>query len=247
MRKKNSFTLKKSYIIICAIILLALFYILGGRGFIIDSLSAILGPMLSRISYLPTRDDILEKENVKLRQENAILSERVIAQEALLKDKNIDIKFPGPKLLTRILWFNLLPSKRVAHINRGSSQGVYSDMVALDPGGSFLGKVINVFNDSADILLLGDKSLRISVRIGDTIGALEATSDNKLMVNLVGSDSNIEVGMPVYTAGQGDALPQGIAIGRVSEVSPSGVEPFLTIKVNAFSDARAQEYIFLIP
>ena len=67
------------------------------------------------------------------------------------------------------------------------------------------------------------------------------------MVNLVGSDSNIEVGMPVYTAGQGDALPQGIAIGRVSEVSPSGVEPFLTIKVNAFSDARAQEYIFLIP
>jgi len=68
MRKKNSFTLKKSYIIICAIILLALFYILGGRGFIIDSLSAILGPMLSRISYLPTRDDILEKENVKDRE-----------------------------------------------------------------------------------------------------------------------------------------------------------------------------------
>ena len=234
-----------------AIFFLALFYISGIRnsfvGVFNNILAPVISPALETISAQEEKAKLFEEENNTLRQENLELKDKLAVTQTLLKDKDALSQYKADKkILTKILWYNIMPGNRVVHINKGRNDQIKENMAVVSAGGMLVGKTINVLDNSADVLLIDDPRFTISVQVQGITGLLNSNPDGATYISLVGVDDNVETGAEVRTAGQGDGLPQNLLVGRVSEASINGAEPFLNIKVLPLVDIKKQEYIFVI-
>ena len=236
---RNRKNIKTILFSIGAIFFLALFYISGIRNTLSGVFGNILAPVISPVLEISSaqRDKIkiFEEENNILRQENTELKDKLDVAQTLLKDKDALNQYKADKkILTKILWYSILPGSRVVHINKGRQDEIEENMAVVSAGGILVGKTINVLDNSADVLLIDDPRFSISVQLGmsgqeDIVGLLNSKPDGTLYISMVGVDAHVEPGVEVRTAGQGDGLPRNLLIGRVSEASVNGAEPFLDI------------------
>ncbi len=251
--KKNTKTILFS---LGAIFFLALFYISGIRNIIVGALNNVLAPIISPVMEATTSQNdkikIFEEENNTLRQENTELKDKLAVTQTLLKDKDALNQYKADKkILTKILWYSILPGNRVVHVNKGSKDQIEENMAVVSAGGILVGKTINVLDNSSDVLLIDDPRFSISVQVGPPgqegiTGLLNSNPDGTMYISMVGVDAHIEAGTEVRTAGQGDGLPRNLLIGRVSEAFLNGAEPFLNIKILPLIDIKKQDYIFVI-
>ena len=118
---------------------------------------------------------------------------------------------------------------RSALISAGALDGVEAgDAVMAGPG--FVGRVVGVGAQSANVLLLTDLNSRIPVIVGgkSNRAILVGNNTNTTYLELLPGKIGIEVGMRVTTSGHGGKLPPGLPIGRVSRISKKrvAVQPF---------------------
>lgn len=118
--------------------------------------------------------------------------------------------------------------ERVVTIDVGSRDGVAPDRSVLNTFG-LVGRVLRVYESSADVLLISDPSAVVGVRFGadGALGAVSAQAPPELgprpgdALTLTGvGDAAIEVGDDVRTLGSPDGSPfvADIAVGTVTEV-----------------------------
>jgi rod shape-determining protein MreC len=125
-------------------------------------------------------------------------------------------------------------------IDAGSSSGVrVSDPVV--SGNSLVGRVSNVFPDTAQVTLLTDSDSFVAARDLDTgvRGGIQAGTGGTLALNEVLKQYRVKKGDVIVTAGTHnvqypDLYPYGIPIGRVSSVGATDTASFLQVQVQPF-------------
>ncbi len=176
---------------------------------------------------------ILIKDSIKdfflLKQENAQLKKQIF--ELSLRENYYSSLIQENKRLKEILTLKEQRKDIVAigkviskgstkylktiWIDKGSEHGIKKDYSALTPNG-LVGKVVSVYPESSEILLITDPNFSVSVRIqrSRTEGVLNGKGDN-CIIKYIPLEEEVLVGDRVITSGLDGIFPEGIIIGAV--------------------------------
>lgn len=136
----------------------------------------------------------------------------------------------------------------IVYINRGSRDGVRRDMGVITPDG-VVGKVLAVFSDISQVLLIGDKESGVGALLAGsrTQGAVKGAGEPHLLMNYVSNDEKVSVGQAILTSGQDRIFPKDLPVGTVTEVTPDRRTPFMRIRVKPAARLdRLEEVLILL-
>jgi rod shape-determining protein MreC len=177
----------------------------------------------------------LKKENESLLKENNNLS----AEIARLNDeKNENVSLREQLKLAPKQKFNLEAAFVIGQdpqrlgswimIDKGSDNGIQTEMPVIVYEGILIGKVAEVTAHSAKIILLSDSTSVVNVMDSETEsrGVLKGEYGLGILLDMVSQQEALNSGDTVVTSGLGSNIPRGLLIGRIQEVKSTGDKLF---------------------
>jgi rod shape-determining protein MreC len=190
----------------------------------------------------------LREENIILRAENerllkwqnaarTLLAENRQLQELLGVAPSQDAK----SVTARVIGDSGGAFVRSILVNAGQRENVRKGNAALS-GNGLLGRVADVGDRSARVLLINDLNSRIPVVIERSRERAILAGDNSVAPRLLylPITTSVQVGDRIVTSGHGGAFPVGLPVGVVSAISDEGV------RVTPYADATNIEYVRLM-
>ena len=128
---------------------------------------------------------------------------------------------------------SLAPDGYYALINKGSTSGVAIDQTVISLTGELIGKVVDVFSNSARVMLITDPAFSVTARVlgGQTSGIIHGALLDGLNFDLVTQADTISEGDTIITTGN-DMIPAGLIIGTVQRVDNNDTQLFKKIRVS---------------
>jgi rod shape-determining protein MreC len=120
---------------------------------------------------------------------------------------------------------------RVLYIDKGSNDGITTDMAVITPSG-IVGKIAQVFPDSSQVLPINDQFSGVGAALKDSRlqGILKGAPNGATTLQYIMSDEKVVPGEEVITSGGDRIFPKGLPVGRVVSSEP-GKDLFLNIRV----------------
>jgi rod shape-determining protein MreC len=174
-------------------------------------------------------NEALRIENDSLKLAIAQLQSKAAEADRLAELLNFRISHKEvPMLGARVIGASAGTASRTVEIDRGERDGIRRDMAVITPDGA-VGKVIEVYRDNAQVLLLTDKdggagAMLIESRIQSPV---VGTGEPLLTMKYVANDDKVDVGEKVVTSGMDKIFPRDIPVGTVQDIKPG--TPFKTI------------------
>jgi rod shape-determining protein MreC len=214
---------------------------------ILDALSRPAATAARFVESLAELENLYE-ENQRLRQENARLTQW--RQAALrLEGENSSLRSllrynPEPAVsyvTARVVTAPGGSFVRTVVVTAGRRDGVRKGQAAVG-GTGMVGRVIEVGEWSARVLLITDINARIPVTLENSRLRAVLAGDNTDQPRLLylPPEAPVMLGERVVTSGHGGVFPPGIPIGTVASVSERGV------KVQALADLMRLEHLRLV-
>lgn len=187
----------------------------------------------------------VHEENAKLREERARLQQWQTAARGL-ESENKALRdllnfVPGPDvsfITARVIADTGGAYVQSVLVNAGERDGVRKGQVVVT-GDGLIGRILNVGDRSARILLITDLNSRIPVLVEPDRTRAIAAGDNSERPRLVHLPPGAVVspGDRVVTSGHGGTFPPGLAIGTVASAGDGG------ITVQPYVDRSRIEYV----
>lgn len=207
------------------------------RTTVVDAASPILDllsqPIAGTVMVLENVRDLanLREENARLREERArLLQWQLVARSLEAENRSLRellnlVPEPRARFITaRVIGDAGGPFVRTALIAAGQHDGVRKGQAVMT-GDGLAGRVFEVGQRSARLLLLTDINSRIPVVIERTRDRAILAGDNTDLPHLLylPLDTQAAPGDRVVTSGHGGLFPPGLPVGIVSAVSEDGV------------------------
>ncbi|MFQ5454845.1 MAG: rod shape-determining protein MreC [Nitrospirota bacterium] len=132
-------------------------------------------------------------------------------------------------------------------INKGEKDGIRVDMGIITALG-VVGKIIKVFPDYSQVLLMTDRNSAIAGLIQTTRdkGIIEGMEGGHLRMKYLPFQSEVIVGDVVVTSGLLDDFPKGLMIGTISSVKKGEIELFQEVEVIPTVDFSKLEEVLVV-
>jgi len=186
-----------------------------------------------------------ELERLKLR--NSGLEGRAVEADRLaallgFREAHADV----PMVVARVIGASADSVSRTVYISRGERDSVRKNMAVITPEG-VVGKIIEVYRNTAQVLLLTDKeggagALLATSRTQGPVGGL---GEPLLQMKYVSNDEQVAIGERVLTSGQDRIFPKDMPVGTVVEARPGNPFKVIRVKPAAHLD-RLEEVIILL-
>jgi len=188
----------------------------------------------------------LKEQIEEMRLEQVRLSEDAAQAHRLQSLLAFKEQFIAKTLPAQVIGSSGSDLSRSVYIDKGSNDGIASDMPVITAGG-VVGKVLRVYPTTSLVLMINDQSSGVGVLLEKSRlqGVLRGTPDGELVLERVMSDETVAPGETVLSSGGDQIFPKGLRVGTVSKVSP-GKELFLNIKVRATADLSRLEEVLVI-
>ncbi len=120
---------------------------------------------------------------------------------------------------------------RVLYIDKGSKDGIKTDMAVITPNG-IVGKIVQVFPSASQVLPINDQVSGVGATLKDSRlqGILKGSANGATTLQYIMADEKVTPGEEVITSGGDRIFPKGLPVGRVASVEP-GKDLFLNIRV----------------
>ena len=193
---------------------------------------------------------IVHAENERLREENARLlrwmqmAQQLEVENATLRAQLDFIPEAEPRAITaRVVADTGGAFFHSLLINAGAQHFVRRGQAVVSQGG-LVGRVVEVGDRSARVLLLTDLNSRIPAIVESTGDRVIVTGDNTPwpMLTYLASNSPVSAGDRVLTSGHGGVFPPGLLIGVVAEASEARVTVQPAVPLSQISEARVLDY-----
>lgn len=190
----------------------------------------------------------LKSENARLRAEIDVLRQwQDVARRLDTENRALRalLNFADPRVIGEIAARVVADSGgayvRNLLISVGGRDGVTKGQVAVT-GDGVIGRVTEVGERSARVLLLTDLNSKIPVMVESTGDRALLVGDNTALPRLayLPQDARVQPGDRIVTSSHGGALPQGVPVGQVVAVGDRGVQ------VRPFADWQRLEYLRLL-
>jgi rod shape-determining protein MreC len=135
---------------------------------------------------------------------------------------------------------------RSIYIDKGSNEGIASDMAVITAGG-IVGKVLRVYPSTSLVLMINDQTSGVGAMLEKSRlqGVLKGTPEGAVILERVMSDEQVVPGDTVLSSGGDQIFPKGLPVGTVTKVSP-GREMFLNIQVKPAADLSRLEEVLVV-
>jgi rod shape-determining protein MreC len=150
-----------------------------------------------------------------------------------------------PMLGARVIAVSAGTASRTIEVDRGERDGVTRNMAVITPDGA-VGKVIAVYRDTAQVLLLTDKDGGAGAMLVNsrTQGPVGGTGDPTLVMKYVATEEDVKVGEKIVTSGMDKIFPRDIPLGTVVEVKNGN--PFKLIRVQPAAKLDRLETVIVL-
>lgn len=219
-------------------------------------LTAVFAPVGNFFSSLSELSNLRE-ENSALKNQVDEMEQRVTEAESILSEnerllelQELDESYPTmDRVSARVIGRPPANYKWAVTIDKGSNDGIQTDMAVIDPDG-LVGKIIRVMDDTSTVLLLIDPQANAKARItgeryAGAVGGNGASEE--LSLRFIDTDANVEVGDEVVTAGYDlGVFPPSIPIGTVATVESQDAALEQDIKVDPYVDFTTLDFVQVI-
>jgi rod shape-determining protein MreC len=194
------------------------------------------------------------RENEELRRENDTLKMQVNrlqskAAEADRLSLLLDFRKSHqnvPMLGSRVIATSAGTASATVVLDRGTKDGIKKNMGVITPEG-VVGKVVEVYDDTTEVLLLTDKDSGVGAMLGDSRiqSPVGGTGEPLLAMKYVPNDDTVNIGERVVTSGMDKIFPRDLPIGTITDIKSGN--PFKTIRVRPSANlSRLEEVIVLM-
>lgn len=193
------------------------------------------------------------RENEELRRENDALKLQITqlqgkAAEAdrlagLLKFRqtNVDV----PMVSARVIGTGADSASQTIYLDRGEHDGIRKDMGVITPDG-VVGKVIESYKDTAQVLLLTDKESGVGAKLASSglQSPVGGTGEPLLIMKYIPNDDDVASGDHVVTSGIDRIFPRDLPVGIIADIKPGN--PFKQIRVRPAANLQRLEEVFVL-
>jgi rod shape-determining protein MreC len=193
------------------------------------------------------------RENEELKRENGALKLQITQLQskageadrlaALLKFRqtNVDV----PMVSARVIGGSADSASQTVYLDRGERDGIRRNMGVITPDG-VVGKVIESYKDTAQVLLLTDKdsgvgAMLVESRIQSPVGG---TGEPLLLMKYIPNDDNVNPGERVVTSGTDRIFPRDLPVGTIADIKAGN--PFKLIRVKPAASLERLEEVFVL-
>ncbi len=213
------------------------------------SISSIRGGWRNYIDLRHTRteNDRLHAELDRLELRNRELESRSAEADRLAVLLNFrDTRTDAPMLAAQVIGASADSVSRTIFINRGEHDRIRRNMPVITPDG-VVGKIVEVFPNSAQVLLIDDKDSGVGALLSDTRthGVVKGTGDISLHLDYVVPSEKVHAGELVLTSGDDRIYPKDFPIGTITEFREAYPFQAIVIRPSARLD-RLEEVLVLL-
>ena len=189
----------------------------------------------------------LESRLRTLIAENARLSEVLHENGQLKKLLGVKEQFAWRVIAGKVIGHEPSPWSKGITINRGSNDGVQTNLPIVD-GDAIVGKVVHVASSASQVLLLTDRNAGIDAFIQSTRARGIFMGDGKSggVLQYISNDNQVQIGDNIVSSGMDGIYPGGVLIGTINSVEKKSGELFQEIHVTAKINADALENVLVI-
>lgn len=196
----------------------------------------------------------LQKENKELRSKvNELESE--VARMSVSKKENEGLKRDlgfktdsGFETITaEITFFDPTNIRESIIIDKGANDGVKEKMAATSEG-FLIGRVTEVYSNTAKIILISDPLSSVPALITDVnaAGLVQGQVGFGLTINQVPQEIDMKKGQTIVTSGLGGEYPKGLILGKVENITKKNNSIFQTASIRTLVDFKSLERVQLI-
>jgi rod shape-determining protein MreC len=202
-------------------------------------------------SYVNLRQT--ERENEALKQrvsqlEVALQRERALAEQTRVLQAMLDLKAETPFATTpaMVIASGASPEFRTMTLDKGSSQGLATDMAVLAPAG-VVGRVILPTARAAKVQLIIDRNAAAAglVERSRAQGVVVGTGTDRMRFEYVPGTADLKTGDRVVTSGMDGIYPKGFVIGQIESIERKGGE-FSTVLIRPAVNLSALETVLVV-
>jgi len=193
------------------------------------------------------------RENEELKRENGALKLQITQLQskaneadrlaALLKFRqtNVDV----PMVSARVIGGSADSASLTIYLDRGERDGIRRNMGVITPDG-VVGKVIESYKDTAQVLLLTDKAsgvgaMLVSSRVQKPVGG---TGEALLSLKYISNEEDVNPGEHLVTSGTDRIFPPDLPVGTIADVKPGNT--FKQIRVRPAANLERLEEVFVL-
>lgn len=189
--------------------------------------------------YQQNQDLRRELQQMAAWKEAALQREQENARLLDLNNVRLDPKFT--KITGVVLADSGSPFRQTVLLNVGQRDGIIDGWAAMD-GIGLVGRIAGVGERTSRVILLGDTSSRVAVKIESNGQTALVVGDNtsKPPIEFLENSETVHPGDRVVTSGDGGVFPSGILVGQVTQ-TPSG-----RLRVRLAADMQRLEFLRVI-
>jgi rod shape-determining protein MreC len=151
-----------------------------------------------------------------------------------------------PMLGARVIGTSAGTASQTAYLDRGERDGIRRNMAVITPDGA-VGKIIESYRDTSQVLLLTDKDSGVGAMLADSRiqSPVGGTGEPLLAMKYVATDDAVNLGDRVVTSGMDRIFPRDLPVGTVAQIKPG--TPFKQIRIQPAANLeRLEEVIVLL-
>jgi rod shape-determining protein MreC len=171
------------------------------------------------------------------------------AAEAHRLEVMLDFRNVHPEaqmLAAQVIEASADPASETVLINRGDQDHVKRNMAVITPDG-IVGKIVEVFPNTAQVMLMTDKNMGVGAMFADTRthGVVKGTGDPQPLMDYIVNDEKVSAGQTIITSGEDRIFPKGLLVGVVASAKDGN--PFQKILVHPAARLdRLEDVIVLV-
>jgi len=202
-------------------------------------------------SYVNLRQTERENESLKQRVsqlEVALQRERALAGQTRVLQAMLDLKAETPFATTpaMVIASGASPEFRTMTLDKGSSQGLATDMAVLAPAG-VVGRVILPTARAAKVQLIIDRNAAAAglVERSRAQGVVVGTGTDRMRFEYVPGTADLKTGDRVVTSGMDGIYPKGFVLGQIESIERTAGE-FSTVLIRPAVNLSALETVLVV-
>src|SRR5438270_710390 len=150
-----------------------------------------------------------------------------------------------PMLAARVIGTSADTASQTVYLDRGERDGIRRNMGVITPDG-VVGKVIESYRDTAQVLLLTDKDSGVGAMLADSRiqSPVGGTGEPLLAMKYIPTDDSVSMGEHVITSGMDRIFPRDLPVGVVTEIKTG--RPFQQVRVRPAANLQRLEEVMVL-
>lgn len=203
---------------------------------------------LGSIGELKEENEKLVEENQKLlaeiaRFKDAAEENRILRSEiGLVPRKKYELE------ASFVIGQDALGSGSSIFIDKGKNRGLKEDMAVIVSNGILVGKVSQVFPDTAKILLISDRESAVNGEVLESgaKGIVKGTYGLGIMMDMISQAEVVKEGDTAVTSGLRGGMPRGLFLGKIGQVRQSEDKLFQQATIFPSADFSSLKVVFVV-